>query len=69
MGNNNIGHYHLSYRKAFVMNKNQYRYIKKTDTIEGRKWYHDLFESIKEDIDTMVSMIIGEDSKKSEKEG
>ena len=42
----------------FVMqDKNTFRNLKKKDLRENRKWYHDLVDSIKEDIDAMLELV------------
>ena len=42
----------------FIMqDKNEFRKLKETDLKENRKWYHDLIESIKEDIARMMELV------------
>lgn len=43
----------------FVMqDKNSFRELKEKDLRENKKWYHDLVDSIKEDIDAMLELVI-----------
>ena len=39
------------------MDKNEFRYIKESDTIEGYKWYHELIDFIKEEVRGMMELI------------
>ena len=51
-------------RKAeeYIMDKNEFRYIQESDTIEGKKWYHELIEFIREEIESMLDMVRKNDS-------
>jgi DNA-directed RNA polymerase len=39
------------------LNKNEFRYIKKSDTIEGYKWYHEMIDFFKQEIKVMLDMV------------
>ena len=42
----------------FVMqNKNEFRKMKEKDLRENKIWYHDLVDSIKEDIESMLELV------------
>lgn len=45
------------------MNKNEFRYIKKSDTIEGYKWYHEMIDFFKQEIKVMLDMVREDDRK------
>ena len=42
-----------------ILNKNEFRHLKKNDLIEHKPWYRDLYESIKDDIRALMSLIDG----------
>ena len=42
------------------MEKNEFRYIKKSDTVEGYKWYHEMIDFLKQELKSMWSMIQSE---------
>ena len=39
------------------MDKNEIRYMKETDTKESKKWYQNLIDSIKEDIESLLELV------------
>ena len=41
----------------FMQDKNEFRKLKESDLVENRKWYHDLIESVREDIDRMLEIV------------
>ena len=42
----------------FVMqNKNEFRSLKEKDLREHKRWYHDLVDSIKEDVNAMLELV------------
>ena len=43
-----------------MLDKNKIRHLKKENLIEHRPWYMDLYESIKEDVRSLLSLIDGE---------
>ena len=46
--------------KERMKDKNEFRTMEKKDTVEGRKWYHDVIETIREDLESMLEMVIKE---------
>ena len=43
--------------KERMKDKNEVRTMEKKDTIEGRKWYHDVIQTIREDLESMLEMV------------
>ena len=41
-----------------MKDKNEFRKLKETDLRENRPWYKDLVDSIKEDIDAMLELVL-----------
>jgi len=41
------------------IDKNEFRHLKQNDLKEHRPWYRDLYESIKADVDALLSLIDG----------
>lgn len=48
------------------MNKNEFRYIKKSDTVEGKKWYHGMVDFFKQELYVMWSMVSSETDRKTD---
>ena len=45
--------------------KNEFRKLKEKDLIEHRPWYKDLYESVKEDIDSLLKLVDQSNEKRS----
>ena len=43
-----------------MKDKNEFRHLRENDLIEHKPWYRDLYESIREDVDKLLSLIDGE---------
>jgi hypothetical protein len=39
------------------VDKNEFRYIKETDTIEGYKWYHEMIDFVKSEVKALMECI------------
>jgi hypothetical protein len=39
------------------VDKNEIRYMSETDTIEGKRWYHEVIDFIKEEVRLMMELI------------
>jgi hypothetical protein len=42
-----------------MKDKNEFRHLKEKDLIENKPWYRDLYESIREDVKTLLALIDG----------
>ena len=60
MGSNDTcGPLGCSYGIITMIDKNEFRHLKENDLIERKPWYRDLYESIREDVDKLLSLIDG----------
>ena len=44
------------------MEKNEFRYIVKSDTVEGKKWYHEMVDFFKQELKTMWDMVSSDET-------
>ena len=46
-----------------MKDKNEFRYLKEKDLIEHKPWYKDFYESVKEDVRSLLELIDGSEKK------